>query len=130
MDNALTQNDNSLCLLNTGGDNLLSGVCVTDSKAEKVFEILHVFFQNVYVLFSTVFDKRLMSSERRGGGAGDFVAGFLLGGVLFGTLGYLIAPVVSFLVLAGRVQKGHGRVLIETAGGLRTPSPSNFTVDC
>jgi hypothetical protein len=32
---------------------------------------------------------------RRGGaGAGDFVAGFLLGGVVFGALGYLLAPQV------------------------------------
>ncbi|OAE35691.1 hypothetical protein AXG93_1154s1450 [Marchantia polymorpha subsp. ruderalis] len=32
---------------------------------------------------------------RRGGGAGDFVAGFLLGGALFGAIGYLIAPTVN-----------------------------------
>jgi hypothetical protein len=33
-------------------------------------------------------------SGRRGGGAGDFVAGFLLGGAVFGALGYLLAPQV------------------------------------
>ena len=31
---------------------------------------------------------------RRGGGAGDFVAGFLLGGAVFGALGYVLAPQV------------------------------------
>lgn len=35
---------------------------------------------------------------RRGGGSGDFVAGFLLGGVVFGALGYLFAPQVNKLV--------------------------------
>ncbi|XP_024516007.1 uncharacterized protein LOC9661809 isoform X2 [Selaginella moellendorffii] len=30
--------------------------------------------------------------RRSGGGPGDFVAGFLLGGVVFGALGYLLAP--------------------------------------
>lgn len=32
--------------------------------------------------------------HRRGGG-GDFVAGFVLGGVVFGALGYLLAPQVT-----------------------------------
>ncbi|KAL3524547.1 hypothetical protein ACH5RR_017381 [Cinchona calisaya] len=31
-------------------------------------------------------------NDRRGGGGGDFVAGFLLGGVIFGTLAYIFAP--------------------------------------
>jgi uncharacterized protein YlxW (UPF0749 family) len=31
---------------------------------------------------------------------GDFVAGFLLGGVIFGAIGYLIAPVVSKSIAA------------------------------
>lgn len=33
-------------------------------------------------------------SDQRGGGGsgGDFVAGFLLGGAIFGTLGYIFAP--------------------------------------
>lgn len=39
-------------------------------------------------------------SGRRGGGAGDFVAGFLLGGVLFGALGYIIAPAVNKSIAA------------------------------
>ncbi|KAK7308007.1 hypothetical protein VNO77_41555 [Canavalia gladiata] len=30
--------------------------------------------------------------DNRGGGGGDFVAGFLLGGAIFGTLAYLFAP--------------------------------------
>ncbi|XP_074362548.1 uncharacterized protein LOC141702835 isoform X2 [Apium graveolens] len=30
--------------------------------------------------------------DQRGGSGGDFVAGFLIGGALFGTLGYLFAP--------------------------------------
>lgn len=35
-------------------------------------------------------------SDQRGGGGsgGDFVAGFLLGGAIFGTLGYIFAPQV------------------------------------
>ena len=32
--------------------------------------------------------------DRRGGGGVDFVAGFMLGGVVIGTLGYLLAPQV------------------------------------
>ena len=39
-------------------------------------------------------DVSLSDSGRRGGGAGDFVAGFLLGGAVFGALGYLLAPQV------------------------------------
>jgi len=35
------------------------------------------------------------ASGRRGGGAGDFVAGFLLGGAVFGALGYLLAPQIT-----------------------------------
>nr|XP_027109828.1 uncharacterized protein LOC113729788 [Coffea arabica] len=31
-------------------------------------------------------------NDRRGGGGGDFVAGFLLGGAIFGTLAYVFAP--------------------------------------
>ncbi|KAI5659723.1 hypothetical protein M9H77_28516 [Catharanthus roseus] len=31
-------------------------------------------------------------NERRGGSGGDFVAGFLLGGAIFGTLAYVFAP--------------------------------------
>ncbi|KAF3651834.1 hypothetical protein FXO37_17817 [Capsicum annuum] len=31
-------------------------------------------------------------SDQRGGSGGDFVAGFLLGGAIFGTLGYIYAP--------------------------------------
>ncbi|CAM6121899.1 unnamed protein product [Calypogeia fissa] len=43
----------------------------------------------------------VVSAEyRRGGGAGDFVAGFLLGGVIFGAIGYLIAPVVNKTIAA------------------------------
>lgn len=34
------------------------------------------------------------NNGRRGGGARDFVAGFLLGGAVFGALGYLLAPQV------------------------------------
>jgi len=30
-----------------------------------------------------------------GGGGGDFMAGFLLGGVVFGALGYLLAPQIT-----------------------------------
>ncbi|KAL3040079.1 hypothetical protein AAZX31_01G219700 [Glycine max] len=33
-----------------------------------------------------------ISAEYRGGGGGDFVAGFLLGGAVFGTLAYIFAP--------------------------------------
>eukprot|EP00250_Pteridium_aquilinum_P023862 c2781_g1_i1 orf=331-837(-) len=33
--------------------------------------------------------------DRRGSGAGEFVAGFVLGGVVFGALGYLFAPQVT-----------------------------------
>ena len=33
-------------------------------------------------------------SDNRGGGGGDFVAGFLLGGAVFGTLAYIFAPQV------------------------------------
>ncbi len=36
----------------------------------------------------------LFCGRRGGAGAGDFVAGFLLGGVVFGALGYLLAPQV------------------------------------
>lgn len=37
-----------------------------------------------------------MSADyRRGGGGGDFVAGFLLGGAVFGALGYILAPQIS-----------------------------------
>ncbi|CAM6015095.1 unnamed protein product [Sphagnum balticum] len=41
--------------------------------------------------------RAVVSAEyRRGGaGAGDFVAGFLLGGVVFGALGYLLAPQIT-----------------------------------
>ena len=34
-------------------------------------------------------------SDRRGGGAGDFVAGFFIGGAVFGALGYIFAPQVG-----------------------------------
>lgn len=36
---------------------------------------------------------------RRGGGAGDFVAGFLIGGAVFGALGYMLAPQVCVPLL-------------------------------
>ncbi|KAL3677493.1 hypothetical protein R1sor_027441 [Riccia sorocarpa] len=35
------------------------------------------------------------NGRRGGGGAGDFLAGFLIGGALFGAIGYLIAPTVN-----------------------------------
>ncbi|KAL2636322.1 hypothetical protein R1flu_007801 [Riccia fluitans] len=45
------------------------------------------------------------NGRRGGGGAGDFVAGFLLGGALFGAIGYLIAPTVN-KTLAAVAEKG------------------------
>ena len=39
------------------------------------------------------------NTGRRGGGAGDFVAGFLLGGAVFGALGYVLAPQVCIPLL-------------------------------
>ncbi|KAI5068605.1 hypothetical protein GOP47_0016950 [Adiantum capillus-veneris] len=39
-------------------------------------------------------------SDGKGGGAGDFVTGFVLGGVVFGALGYLFAPQVNNLLSA------------------------------
>ncbi|XXG43012.1 hypothetical protein AAC387_Pa01g3147 [Persea americana] len=38
-------------------------------------------------------------SSRGGGGGGDFVAGFLLGGALFGTLAYIFAPQIRRSIL-------------------------------
>lgn len=40
------------------------------------------------------------NSGRRGGSAGDFVAGFLLGGAVFGALGYVLAPQVCASLLS------------------------------
>lgn len=42
-------------------------------------------------------------SDQRGGGGngGDFVAGFLLGGAIFGTLGYIFAPQVILVSSLG-----------------------------
>ncbi|KAI5055401.1 hypothetical protein GOP47_0028922 [Adiantum capillus-veneris] len=37
----------------------------------------------------------MFDRDRRGSGAGEFVAGFVLGGLVFGALGYLFAPQVS-----------------------------------
>ncbi|KAH7434217.1 hypothetical protein KP509_06G005900 [Ceratopteris richardii] len=42
---------------------------------------------------------RASYSEKRSGG-GDFFAGFVLGGAIFGTLGYLFAPQINKLVSA------------------------------
>lgn len=36
----------------------------------------------------------LLCSDSRGGGGGDFLAGFVLGGAVFGTLAYIFAPQV------------------------------------
>lgn len=40
-------------------------------------------------------------SDQRGGSGGDFVAGFLLGGAIFGTLGYIYAPQVIIVLSLG-----------------------------
>lgn len=47
-------------------------------------------------------------SDRRGGGAGDFVAGFLLGGAVFGALGYILAPQISKSLEEGDSVKDEG----------------------
>jgi gas vesicle protein len=47
-------------------------------------------------------------SDRRGGGAGDFVAGFLLGGAVFGALGYILAPQISKTLEDGDGVKDEG----------------------
>ncbi|KAG0557479.1 hypothetical protein KC19_11G133900, partial [Ceratodon purpureus] len=46
--------------------------------------------------------------DRRGGGAGDFVAGFLLGGAVFGALGYILAPQISKSLEEGDSVKDEG----------------------
>ncbi|KAG0568061.1 hypothetical protein M758_7G181300 [Ceratodon purpureus] len=39
--------------------------------------------------------KACVSAEYRRGGGGDFVAGFFLGGLVFGALGYVLAPKIT-----------------------------------
>nr|GMC66789.1 uncharacterized protein LOC109179101 [Ipomoea batatas] len=39
------------------------------------------------------------SQDHRGGGEGDFIAGFLLGGAIFGALGYVFAPQIRRTIL-------------------------------
>ena len=41
-----------------------------------------------------------LCSDSRGGGGGDFLAGFILGGAIFGTLAYVFAPqVISYFLI-------------------------------
>nr|XP_024360865.1 uncharacterized protein LOC112275094 isoform X1 [Physcomitrium patens]PNR31059.1 hypothetical protein PHYPA_027375 [Physcomitrium patens] len=47
-------------------------------------------------------------SDRRGGGAGDFLAGFLIGGAVFGALGYIFAPQISKTLEEGTSVKEDG----------------------
>eukprot|EP00475_Leptophrys_vorax_P023333 TRINITY_DN31926_c0_g1_i1.p1 TRINITY_DN31926_c0_g1~~TRINITY_DN31926_c0_g1_i1.p1 ORF type:complete len:172 (-),score=13.82 TRINITY_DN31926_c0_g1_i1:383-898(-) len=54
---------------------------------------------------------RADSDYRRGGGGGDFFAGFILGGAVFGALGYLFAPQISKAILG---------VTEDVEGGART----------
>lgn len=51
------------------------------------WHFLYVYIYRNLLLFANC-------SERRGGSGGDFVAGFLLGGAIFGTLAYVFAPQV------------------------------------
>ncbi|KAF9625353.1 hypothetical protein IFM89_022129 [Coptis chinensis] len=39
------------------------------------------------------------NDESRGGGGGDFVSGFVLGGAIFGTLAYIFAPQIRRSIL-------------------------------
>jgi gas vesicle protein len=59
-------------------------------------------------------------SDRRGGGAGDFVAGFLLGGAVFGALGYILAPQISKTLEEGDSVKDEG---------VATKRPARFLED-
>lgn len=48
-----------------------------------------------YAVLILFFSFDVCSGGNKGGG-GDFVAGFLLGGAVFGTLAYVFAPQVSY----------------------------------
>ncbi|XP_019184212.1 uncharacterized protein LOC116012025 [Ipomoea triloba] len=45
------------------------------------------------------FSIRARYNDQRGGGEGDFIAGFLLGGAIFGALGYVFAPQIRRTIL-------------------------------
>lgn len=47
----------------------------------------------------------MCSNDDRGGGGGDFVAGFLLGGAVCGTLAYIFAPQVIWLFYIPKILK-------------------------
>lgn len=47
--------------------------------------------QRSIVIFYLLFP---LYSDNRGGGGGNFLAGFLLGGAVFGTVAYIFAPQV------------------------------------
>lgn len=78
------------------------------------------FLQQQCRLFSSLFLSFVLHSDMysdgsRGGG-GDFVAGFLLGGAVFGTLAYIFAPQVlifafSFIKFPANVLKNPVNVL-------------------
>lgn len=65
----------------------------------KYMETLVICLRMNCAVLILLFPFALCSGGNRGGG-GDFVAGFLLGGAVFGTLAYVFAPQVSlhFLV--------------------------------
>lgn len=55
----------------------------------------------IYISYFFFFYFNLVSGSSKGGGGGDFIAGFLLGGALFGTLAYVFAPqVICHILLA------------------------------
>lgn len=51
-----------------------------------------LFFSSPYPVYQI-----MSSNDDRGGGGGDFVAGFLLGSAVCGTLAYIFAPQVIWL---------------------------------
>lgn len=51
-------------------------------------------YQDYVKIYCSVHLLSTLCSDSRGGGGGDFLAGFLLGGAVFGTLAYIFAPQV------------------------------------
>ncbi|MCO5571038.1 hypothetical protein L7F22_024769 [Adiantum nelumboides] len=72
---------------------LLSEVAAKDGCLSGMLECVDKWVQKPLRLLSML--GKNASGDRRGSGAGEFVAGFVLGGLVFGALGYLFAPQVS-----------------------------------
>lgn len=70
--------------------------CSLYARLNPFFSIVHTSTTCLFSYFFLSFciAHCIHSSDANSGGGGDFVAGFLLGGAVFGTLAYIFAPQV------------------------------------